>query len=97
MCWRRYPPLSISLPFLAVGALPMMTTCQRAIRGSVAALQPSQAGLRSIRSEQYFLNPAVPNVNSEVLVFNRLTAADAVRRELVVTARSSTTGGRYRA
>lgn len=57
--WRRYPPLSISLPFLAVGALPMMTTCQRAIRGFLAALQPSEAGLSSIRSEGYFLNPAV--------------------------------------
>lgn len=81
MCWRRYPPLSISLPFLAVGALPMMTTCQRAIRGSAAALQPSRAGPRLIRSEQYFVNPAVSNVNSEVLTFNRLTAADVVTRK----------------
>lgn len=42
--WGRHLPLSISLPFLAVGALPMMT------RGNprfLAALQPSQAGLIS--------------------------------------------------
>lgn len=77
---RWYPPLSISLPFLAVGALPMMTTCQRAIRGFSAALQPPPAGLISIRSERCFPNPAVPNVISELLVFNGLTAADAVPR-----------------
>lgn len=80
MCWRRYPPLSISLPFLAVGALPMMTTCQRAIRGFLAALQPSQAGLSSIRSERCALNPAVPSANSELLIFNSLTCGDAVPR-----------------
>lgn len=87
---RRYPPLSISLPFLAVGALPMMTTCQRAIRGFLAALQPSQADLISIRSVRYFLNPKAPSVNSEVLVFNSLAAADAVpgRDEMVKRAHS---------
>lgn len=36
----RYPPLSISLPFLAVGALPMMTTCHRMF---LAAPQPSSS------------------------------------------------------
>lgn len=49
---RRYPPLSISLPFLAVGALPIMTTCQRAVRGSPAAVQP-----HSRRSERFVLFP----------------------------------------
>lgn len=79
----------------------MMTTCQRAIRGFLAALQPSQAGLISIRSNRYFPNPTAPSVNSEVLVFNSLAAAaDAVpgRDEMVKRAhslQSSATGDRY--
>lgn len=68
----------------------MMTTCQREIRGFLAALQPSQAGLISIRSDRYFLNPKAPSVNSEVLVFNSLADADAVpgRDEMVKRAHS---------
>lgn len=80
MYWRRYPPLSISLPFLAVGALPMMTTRQRAIRGFLAASQPYQAGLRSICSEFPESSCNRARVNSEFLIFNSLTAADAVPR-----------------
>lgn len=76
---RRYLPLSISLPFLAVGALPMITTWQPAIRGFLAAQQPR---LILIRSGRYFLNPAVSYhaLNPELLVFDSPTAADAVPR-----------------
>ncbi|KAF6718745.1 hypothetical protein FQA47_003122 [Oryzias melastigma] len=50
---ERYPPLSISLPFLAVGALPMMTTCHRMFLRFPADPQPSDPAENSIR----FLTP----------------------------------------
>lgn len=56
----------------------------------LAALQPPQAGLSSMRSERYLLNPAVANVNPDVLVVNALAAADAAPRRdgIVQRARS---------